>query len=160
MDSKKPGPVYQSTHAVRAELFAEQCSALQVEPTDEQAVVQIKHGCNGRFVEAPKGRLTVKSFLEVIKESLFLESLQLDLSIEAARSNRCNERMVIDARALHSLHQVNIQLWSHGTEPLYLQLILLLGDFFKQLVVADDNSLQSQLVDGQPLCPQLNCLGP
>ena len=93
---------------------------------------------------------TVKLFLEAIKESLSLESLQLDLSIDAARSNRSNERMVIDARDLHSLHQVNVRLQSDGTEPRHLQLILLLGDFFRELVVADDNSLRGQLVDGQP----------
>ena len=91
---------------------------------------------------------SVKSFLQAIKEWHSLESLRLDLSIEAARRTRSDERMVIDARALHSLHQVKVQLWSHGNESRYLQLILLLGDFFKELVVADD-SLQGQLVDGQ-----------
>ena len=92
---------------------------------------------------------SVKLFLQAIKEWPSLESLRLDLSIEAARSNRSNERIVIDASALQSLHQVNIQLRSYGNESRYLQLILLLGDFFKELVVADDNSLQGQLVDGQ-----------
>ena len=73
-------------------------------------------------------------FFESIKRMPHLESLRLDLCIELPVIRGSNEKMVIDVRALRSLRKVNVHLQSDGDEPLCLQLSLLLGDFFEQLV--------------------------
>ena len=87
-------------------------------------------------------------FLESIKRIPYLESLRLDLCIKLPEIRGSNEKMVIDVRALRSLRKVNVHLQSDGDEPLCLQLSLLLGDFFEQLVL-NDKSLWGQLVNGE-----------